>query len=68
MTAPRCSTRYGAESLTTSRCREKPLDVLAQQIVAEVALQEWNEDELLRALSARQPYRTLTRDEFNESC
>ena len=28
---------------------EKPLDVLAQQIVAEVAAREWNEDEVVRA-------------------
>ena len=32
---------------------EQPLDVLAQQIVAEVGAREWGEDELLRAAAPR---------------
>ena len=32
---------------------EQPLDVLAQQIVAEVAAQEWSEDALYRAVPPR---------------
>ena len=44
----------------------KPLDVLAQQITAEVALQEWREDELLALYRRATPFRTLTRDEFVE--
>ena len=44
----------------------KPLDVLAQQIVAEVALQEWREDDLLALYRRATPYRTLERDEFVE--
>ena len=45
---------------------EKPLDVLAQQIVAEVALQEWKEDELFALFQRAYPYRNITREEFNE--
>jgi ATP-dependent Lhr-like helicase len=44
----------------------KPLDVLAQQIVAEVALQEWNEDALFALFQRATPYGALTRDEFTE--
>jgi len=44
---------------------DQPLDVLAQQIVAEVSAQEWNEDELL-ALSRRAwPYRDMPREHFS---
>ena len=43
----------------------RPLDVLAQQIVAEVALREWDEDGLYALLSGAYPYRELTRDEFD---
>jgi ATP-dependent Lhr-like helicase len=42
----------------------KPLDVLSQQIVAEVAAQEWTEDALLELVRRAYPYATLTRDEF----
>ena len=48
------------------RMPEKPLDVLAQQIVAEVAAHEWNADELLEMLRGAYPYRNLTRKEFDE--
>ena len=43
---------------------EQPLDVLAQQIVAEVAAREWNEDELYALLRRAWPYRALTREDF----
>ena len=43
---------------------EQPLDVLSQQIVAEVAAREWNEDELLALLRQAWPYRNLTRADF----
>jgi ATP-dependent Lhr-like helicase len=43
---------------------EQPLDVLAQQIVAEVAAQEWNEDELYGLIRRAWPYRTLPREDF----
>ena len=43
---------------------EQPLDVLAQQIVAEVAAQEWSEDELFALIRRAWPYRALTREDF----
>ena len=42
----------------------KPLDVLAQQIVAEVAAREWSEDALFGVFTRAYPYATLTRDEY----
>ena len=45
---------------------EKPLDVLAQQIVAEVACEDWDEDDLLALLTRAFPYRNLSRAEFDE--
>ncbi len=44
---------------------DKPLDVLAQQIVAEVAAREWGEDELFDLVRRAYPYRSLTRAEFD---
>ena len=41
---------------------EQPLDVLAQQIVAEVSAREWREDELFDVLRRAWPYRALTRE------
>ena len=43
----------------------QPLDVLAQQIVAEVACQEWSEDALFDMLRRAYPYRELTREQFD---
>ena len=43
---------------------EQPLDVLAQQIVAEVAAQEWDEDELFALVRRAWPYRNLSRDDY----
>ncbi len=43
---------------------ERPLDVLAQQIVAEVAAQEWGEGRLFRLLRRASPYRALPRADF----
>ena len=42
-----------------------PLDVLAQQIVAEVASQEWNTDELFAMIRRAAPYHELSRYEFD---
>jgi ATP-dependent helicase Lhr and Lhr-like helicase len=42
-----------------------PLDVLAQQIVAEVASGEWKEDDLYRRLRRAHPYRDLPRPAFD---
>ena len=43
----------------------QPLDVLAQQIVAEVACAEWDEDALFALMRRAYPYRTLPREQFN---
>ena len=43
---------------------EQPLDVLAQQIVAEVAAREWSEDELFALMRRAWPYRDLSREDF----
>jgi ATP-dependent Lhr-like helicase len=43
---------------------ERPLDVLAQQIVAEAAAQEWTEDDLLALMRRAWPYRDLSRQDF----
>lgn len=46
-----------------------PLDVLAQQIVAEVAASdEWSEDALFDLVRRAAPYATLTREAFDEIC
>ena len=42
----------------------QPLDVLAQQIVAEVATREWSEDELFALMRRAWPYRALQRADF----
>ena len=44
---------------------QKPLDVLAQQIVAATSTEDWSEDELFRLVRAAWPYRNLTREEFD---
>ena len=44
----------------------KPLDVLAQQIVAEVAAREWADEELFALYRRAYPYRDLGRAEFDE--
>ena len=42
----------------------QPLDVLAQQIVAEVACAEWDEEALFDLVRRAYPYRTLARETF----
>jgi len=44
----------------------QPLDVLAQQIVAEVAAREWGEDELYEVMRGAYPYRELPREKYDE--
>ncbi|HYL01520.1 MAG TPA: DEAD/DEAH box helicase, partial [Steroidobacteraceae bacterium] len=48
------------------RVPAKPLDVLAQQIVAEAAAREWQEDALYALVTRAHPYRELARSEFDE--
>src|SRR5271170_6701533 len=43
---------------------QRPLDVLAQQIVAEVAAQEWSEDDLFALIRRAWPFRDLPREDF----
>jgi ATP-dependent Lhr-like helicase len=43
---------------------DHPLDVLAQQIVAEIACREWREDALYQAYSTAWPYRELKYEQF----
>jgi ATP-dependent Lhr-like helicase len=43
----------------------QPLDVLAQQIVAEVACAEWDEDALYDLVRRAHPYRNLARADFD---
>ncbi len=44
----------------------RPLDILAQQIVAACAAQDWEEDRLFAAIRRSWPYRELSRGEFDE--
>ncbi|MGH9141038.1 MAG: DEAD/DEAH box helicase, partial [Vicinamibacterales bacterium] len=44
---------------------DAPLDVLAQQIVAETACRDYGEDELFALVSRAWPYRTLARSSFD---
>src|SRR5438874_6531510 len=45
---------------------EAPLDILAQQIVAMCAAEDWNEAELFQAVRSAYPYRDLARADFDE--
>ena len=45
---------------------EQPLDILAQQIVAASAPEEWKEDNLLAMVRRAYPYRNLKREKFDE--
>src|SRR5204863_5396378 len=44
----------------------KPIDVLAQQIVAEVAAREWSEAELFERIKRAYPYATLSPEEYRD--
>ncbi|WP_280151350.1 DEAD/DEAH box helicase [Piscinibacter sp. XHJ-5] len=48
------------------RTPHRPLDALAQHIVAETACREWSVDELFECLRRAQPYRALTLSEFEQ--
>ncbi|MEO7431189.1 MAG: DEAD/DEAH box helicase, partial [Dokdonella sp.] len=50
--------------LDTLRIERAPLDVLAQQIVAEVANRDWREDALFALVTRAYPFADLTRDRF----
>ncbi|WP_413243488.1 DEAD/DEAH box helicase [Pseudomonas sp.] len=57
-----CVRRGELDALVIPRA---PLDVLAQQIVAEVACREWREDDLYRLLTRAAPYIGLPRATFD---
>src|SRR5690606_8385888 len=52
--------------LDALRIPQAPLDVLAQQIVAETACQEWDEDALFERLRRAGPYARLQRGRYDE--
>ncbi len=45
---------------------EKPLDVLAQQVVAAASTEDWDENEFFELVCSAWPYRNLPRDEFDQ--
>src|SRR5947207_12541028 len=45
---------------------DKPLDVLAQQIVACAACEDWDEEKLFELMRSAYPYRNLSREEFTD--
>ncbi len=53
--------------LDTVRMPEAPIDILAQQITAEVACQEWNTDELFELITRAYSYRNLKRADFEST-
>ncbi|MBX3437504.1 MAG: DEAD/DEAH box helicase [Planctomycetaceae bacterium] len=55
-----------AGRLDVTEIPEAPLDILAQQIVAEVAAEDWNTDELYDLFCGAYPYRHLPREQFDE--
>lgn len=46
---------------------DKPVDVLAQQIVAETSCQDYTEEELFSLVTKAYPYRKLSRKEYDET-
>ncbi len=59
----RCVNRGELDRLTIP---EKPLDVLAQQIVAAASTEDWDENEFFELVCSAWPYRNLTRGEFDQ--
>jgi ATP-dependent Lhr-like helicase len=45
---------------------EAPMDILAQQIVAMCAAEDWKEEELFQSVCRAYPYRNLSRADFDE--
>ena len=50
--------------ISSVRLPNNPLDVLAQQIVAMVAVDEWDVDALYARVRCAYPYRSLSRDSY----
>jgi ATP-dependent Lhr-like helicase len=53
-------------ALDAVRMPDKPLDVLVQQVVAEVAAREWPEDELFEVFKRAMPYQALRKEEWEQ--
>ena len=58
----RCVNRGELDRLTIP---EKPLDILAQQIVAAASTEDWDENDLVKLVRAAWPYRNLAREQFD---
>ena len=56
-----------AGRLDVIRIPESPLDILAQQIVAEVAAEEWDTDALFALFKQSYAYQHLTREQFDST-
>ena len=52
-------------AIEPTRYPRNPLDVLSQQIVAMVAMDDWNADDLYRAIRGAAPYAELSRSNFD---
>ena len=52
--------------LDTLKVLDAPLDVLAQQIVGEVACQEWDEPKLFEAFRRAWPYQAMSQKDYTE--
>jgi ATP-dependent helicase Lhr and Lhr-like helicase len=59
----RCVNRGELDRLTIP---EKPLDVLAQQVVAAASTEDWDENEFFELVCSAWPYRNLTRSELDQ--
>jgi ATP-dependent Lhr-like helicase len=59
----RCINRGELDRLTIP---EKPLDVLAQQVVAAASTEDWDENEFFELVRSAWPYRNLMRGEFDQ--
>ena len=59
----RCVNRGELDRLTIP---EKPLDVLAQQVVAAASTEDWDENKFFELVCSAWPYRNLTRGEFDQ--
>ena len=46
---------------------DSPIDILAQQIVAAVAVDEWDEDSLFQMIRTSYPFRNLSQEKFSET-
>lgn len=54
------------EELDTIKIPDAPLDVLAQQIVAEISIQDWDEHSLFEHFSSAYPYRNLNYVQYTD--